>query len=88
MKDLLLPKPKIKFSIKETENDFIVMLTTDKLAKNLYLRLDDIDGRFSDNYFDLLPGKSTEIEFVCQKKISLESFQKALNIFTILDSFQ
>lgn len=88
VKDLQIQKPEIKFNIEETKNGFIVKLSTDKLAKNLYLRADEIEGRFSDNYFDLLPGKSIEIEFICREKISLKSFQKALNVFTIVDSFE
>jgi len=88
VKDLQLPKPNIKYSIKETNNGFTVKLSTDKLAKNLYLRANKIEGRFSDNYFDLLPAESIEILFIYKEKTSLKSFQKALNIFTLMDSYE
>jgi len=87
VKDLQLPKPNIKYSIKETNNGFTVKLSTDKLAKNLYLRADEIEGRFSDNYFDLLPGEKIEIQFNSNEELSLSKFKKTLNIFTIVDSF-
>ncbi len=87
VKDLELPKPKIKHSIKETGNDFSIKLTTNKLAKNLYLRADGLEGHFSDNYFDLLPRESKTVKFTSNKEITLKEFEKKLKIFTITDTY-
>ena len=87
VKDLKLPKPKITKTIEKTKNGFIVRLSTDKLAKNLYLRADEIEGHFSDNYFDLLAGKSINISFTKDEEIDLNKFQENLKIFTLVDSF-
>jgi beta-mannosidase len=42
---------------------FAVRLKTDRLAKNLFLSAEGMDGFFSDNYFDLLPGEEMRIVF-------------------------
>ena len=38
-------------------------LSTDKLAKNIFLEIPGVEGRFSDNYFDLMPGVKKSLEF-------------------------
>ena len=51
-------------------------LKTDALAKNLYLRFDDADAVFSDNYFDLLPGETRIVEITpAGKRPSLKSLK-------------
>ncbi len=55
-KDLKLQKPNIGF---RWIDDKTLGITTDKLAKNVYLSGDD--AVFGDNYFDLLPGETKNI---------------------------
>jgi beta-mannosidase len=86
-KDLELPKPEIKHKITQSGSTFIVEISSNKLAKNLYLRADELEGRFSDNYFDLLPNKSIEIKFSNNDSITLEEFKKNLKIFTLTDTY-
>lgn len=86
-KDLDLPKPEIKHKITQRGNTFIVEISSNKLAKNLYLRADELEGRFSDNYFDMLPNKSIEIEFSNNDSITLDEFKKNLKIFTLTDTY-
>ncbi|MCD4772855.1 MAG: glycoside hydrolase family 2 protein [Bacteroidales bacterium] len=87
IKDLQLPKPKIRLNIEETKGGFIVKLSTNKFAKNLYLRADEMEGHFSDNYFDILAGKSIKITFKKDEKIDLKTFKENLKIYTLVDSF-
>jgi beta-mannosidase len=87
VKDLELPKPIIEHNIQKSENGFIVNVSTDNLAKNLYLRADEIEGHFSDNYFDLLPGASVTLEFTPGQEVTLEDFEIKLKIFTISDTY-
>jgi len=64
VKDLTLPKPDVKFEVTEVANGYQLVLSSDRLAKNLFLSLDDkTETFFSDNYFDLLPGKKVTINF-------------------------
>ena len=87
IKDLKLPNPKIQHTIEICEGGFILKLSTDKLAKNIYLRANETEGRFSDNYFDLLPKQKIQIEFSTKENISLETFADSLEIFSLVDSY-
>jgi beta-mannosidase len=64
VKELLLEKPVVTKSIKQlSAQEFEITLSTDKLAKNVALFTSKIEGKFSDNYFDILPGKNYSIKF-------------------------
>ena len=62
IKDVLLPKPEVKYDINPVEGGFEITLKTDKLAKNLYMTIGDEEGFFSDNYFDLIPGQPVKVK--------------------------
>ncbi len=63
VKALQLEKPVIEKTVDKTgENQFSVALTTNVLAKNVSLSTSS-DGRFSNNFFDMLPGKAYTIQF-------------------------
>ncbi|MFK5857376.1 MAG: glycoside hydrolase family 2 TIM barrel-domain containing protein [Bacteroidota bacterium] len=85
--DLDLPKPNIQYTTKTSELGFTIGITTTNLAKNIFLSVDEIEGRFSNNYFDLLPGESIEIEFITAKSINLDVFKNNLKVITIRDSY-
>jgi beta-mannosidase len=61
--ELNLPQVKITKSIEPANNGYLIKLTADNLAKNVFLSIDQ-DGFFSDNYFDLLPGETRNIYFI------------------------
>jgi beta-mannosidase len=54
VKDLNLPQTAIKVSVDKCDRGYEITVTADWLAKNVYLSFDDVDGWFSDNYFDML----------------------------------
>ncbi|NIO29535.1 MAG: glycoside hydrolase family 2 protein [Candidatus Latescibacteria bacterium] len=84
-KDLNLPKATIARKIKRYKDGYVITLTSDKLAKNLFLRLDDPEGHFSDNYFDLLPGETVEVLFKVKKRI--RNLDEKLRITSLADTF-
>lgn len=53
-KDLLLQKPTIYFKYLNKNQ---IEISSDKLAKNVFLRTDNKSYQFEDNYFDLLPNE-------------------------------
>ena len=64
VKDLALPDAKVTARARALPGgDIAIALTADALAKNLYLSFDDMDGAFSDNYFDLLPDETVVVTF-------------------------
>jgi beta-mannosidase len=86
-KDLAITKAKIDTSVTRTRDGFKIALSTDKLARAVYLSVEDEPGRFSDNYFDLVPGRSKEIEFRPGNSIALNDFRRRLRIRTLADAF-
>jgi len=85
IKDVLLPKPEVKFEINATDGGFEISLTTDKLAKNLYMTIGDEEGFFSDNYFDLLPGQAIKVKL--ETKLTKEKLQEVFAIQTLDGAF-
>lgn len=81
VKDMILPEPKIKLAVSEGESGtYIVNVSSDKLVKNLALYVRDIEGKFSDNYFDVLPGQRVSVNFICRYGgMTLEKFIENLN---------
>ncbi|RLC23380.1 MAG: glycoside hydrolase family 2 protein [Deltaproteobacteria bacterium] len=61
-KDLNLPEANISIEVKRENNEYLILLTSEKLAKAVCLSC-TMDGFFSDNYFDLLPGEEKTIRF-------------------------
>ncbi len=84
-KDLMLPKPNIKASFERNGLNYFITLETDKLARNVYLSIDENDGSFSDNYFDLLPGKNVVVIYMPSKFVN--EFEKKLKIKSLVDTY-
>jgi len=62
VKDLELPEVKVKKGVWLHEGKIVVELSSEALAKDIYVWSDSIDENFSDNFFDLLPGEIKTIE--------------------------
>jgi beta-mannosidase len=58
---LQLSSPVIEKTVKYQDGKYFISLKSNTLAKNVFLSLKTHDGFFSDNYFDLLPGKQYDI---------------------------
>ena len=86
-KELALPKPQITYSVLENENQFIVELKTDKLAKNVFISTNSTHN-FSDNYFDMLPNSKKNVIIKKGQSEDLESIINNLKIKTLVDSYQ
>ncbi len=59
---LSLPRTEVHIQVKQVNEGYQLTLQSPKLAKNVYLRA-EATGRFSDNYFDLLPGERRTVLF-------------------------
>jgi hypothetical protein len=67
-KNLNLPAPDFQYNIKKKESYWEISLKSRFFVKNLYLYSENTSGKFSDNYFDLLPGKITKIQYYPKEK--------------------
>jgi beta-mannosidase len=86
-KDLLLPRPRIGSEVVRTPAGFRITLSSDKLARDVYLSAPNDTGFFVDNYFDLIPGRKVEVEFRARGLVRLADFRKHLKIRSLADAF-
>jgi beta-mannosidase len=78
VKDLVLPQSAVAIKVKDLGDEFAIGLSSSALVKNLYLSLDDVDGVFSDNYFDLLPHTTVVVHFKPARSISVKTLEEGL----------
>ena len=86
-KELKLSKPAITSEVVRTRSGFSVKLSSDKFAKAVYLAVPEHDGFFSDNYFNLAPGREMTVEFRSRIPLSLEDFKQRLQVRSMVDAF-
>ncbi len=86
-KELRIEKPAIKTEVTSTDKGFRIKVSSDKVAKAVYLSADDGDGRFSDNFFNLLPGRPVEVEYYTSRPKSVENFTKIFSVRSLADAF-
>jgi len=85
VKEIELPKTTIAKLINKTTKGYEIILYSDKLAKNIFLTLENADGFFSDNYFDLLPGKKVVIEL--QTSSTIKDVEKEISVTSLVDCY-
>ncbi|PWD98938.1 beta-mannosidase [Marinilabilia rubra] len=71
-KDLVLPPSKVSITAEKTEKGYGLTISADKLAKNVYLTTPDGKGFFTDNFFDVLPGKAKLILLETDEELNPE----------------
>ena len=84
-KELNIPHPAMEHNIVKTEGGYDIELKTDKLAKNVYLQLEDEAGFFSDNYFDMLPGSRATVNL--KSDIPENKLKQVLTVRTLDGAF-
>ncbi len=84
-KELALTKPDFKISIKQSGKKSIITLNASTLSKDVYLSVPDVDGFYSDNYFDLIPGETKEVTF--DSKTEAKDILNHLSVVSLYDSY-
>lgn len=87
-KDLSLPAPNVTTAVSRGRGGApVVTLTTDGLARGVYLAAEGLEGSFADNFFDLPPGRKVEVEFRARRRVSAEELRRRLRVRTLADAF-
>ena len=60
-KDQELPMPKVSYKVKQQDGKCEVTLSAKQLARDIFVEIPYQGARFSDNFFDLLPGQTKKI---------------------------
>jgi len=87
IKKLLLPEANPEISYKKIKDGIEISISSDKLIKNIYFRLDNTEGHFSDNYFDIVPGVTKTIKFISTETIDINDFKSEIEILNLTDSY-
>jgi beta-mannosidase len=85
-KSLNFQQPKFSKIIKKTDAGFSIALSTNTLAKNVYLTCGDSKGFFEENFFDLIPGIPRTI--ILRTQLPQEECERSLKILSLVDSYK
>ena len=85
VKDLQLPKPEVKYNLAKKNGGYEIELSSQVLAKNVFLTIGDENGFFSDNYFDILPGESTKVKLTTE--LELQKLKEVLTLRTLESTY-
>ncbi len=77
-KEIPLRKVGFDINIEKKDSIYIINLQANALAKNVEI-ITNLEGKLSENYFDMLPNKSKKIAFIPSEKGSLTINIKTLN---------
>ena len=85
-KDIKLTKPLIEYEINELINTFEVSLTSKNLVKNVFVDIASSQN-FSDNYFDMIPGKEYKISINKEESLTLDDIKRKINFLSLFDTY-
>jgi beta-mannosidase len=86
MHNMKLPvAPKIETTVSGSGQSYQITLRSTELARNVYVSLGDLDVRFSDNYFDLIPGEPLTITI--KSTATVDRIKQALKVTSLTEAF-
>jgi beta-galactosidase/beta-glucuronidase len=80
----LLPTT-IQSSVTAHDGMLTVTLSSQVLARDVYITLGDLDATLSDNYFDLIPSESVKIDI--QGNLTEQQVRDKMKIMSLVDAF-
>jgi len=87
-KHLDLVKPDIGLGINDVEDKIRVTLASETPALWVWLELDGLNARYSDNFFHLWKDHPVTVEITPEEPISPEEIEKRLKIRSLVDTYQ
>ena len=85
-KDIKVPEPTIKYDFKEEDGKLFVELKSNKVAFGITFLHDELDLRFSDNYFTLYPKETKNIQIFSDKPAF--EIKNKLTVKSLFDSYE
>jgi beta-mannosidase len=86
MKDLRLETPRLAVDVREEAGELLVSVSSDTLAPNVHLEFAG-EGRFGDDYFDLLPARPRTVRFRPVGELTAEALRRGLRVVSLVDAF-
>ena len=82
--------PRLEAEVEETQDEFIISVTSKAFAKNIELDFKTIDGIFSDNFFDLSANNMKTVEVRksdISRPVSIKDIKNELTLRSLFDSY-
>ncbi len=86
IKELHLENPELTMSWKKENGIYSVELSSKKFAKNVALTSNRFNGKFSDNYFDMLPNETKTIQFFPLEK-EQRDYQPEFSVQSVWETY-
>jgi beta-mannosidase len=86
-KRIAWPDPQISWRVAPETGQPVVLLTAKSFAKDVYLEVPGCPGRFEDNFFDMLPGRTYRVRFLPEEGAKVELLETALKLRTLRDGY-
>ena len=84
-KDVHLPVAQIESHLSQANGMYQLRLSSNQLARSVYVSFGDNDVKFSDNYVDLLPGEPVTIAI--RSTSSFAELQNSMKVMSLVDAF-
>jgi beta-mannosidase len=84
-KEVRLPQAQISAALAKNGDAYRLHLSSNVLARSVYLSFGDMDVALSDNYFDLIPGQPVDIAVT--NSAPLEQLRGKLKVISLADAF-
>jgi beta-mannosidase len=84
-KKMTLPKASINVKVEQVNDGYQLTLSSERLAKNVFIGT-AVDGFFSDNYFDLLPGERKTVVFKTER--ILDDMNNTFTTKSLVDAWE
>ncbi len=86
-KDMKLPNPNLKTTIEKSTGAFLVTVSAEKPALWVWLELEGVDARFSDNFVQLSAGGTAQILVHPAKSLGAAEFEQNLRVRSLVDTY-
>jgi beta-mannosidase len=86
-KELALPATTVSTEVAPAAGGFSVTVSADRLARGVRLSAEGIEGTFSDNYFDLVPGRPVTVLFRAARGVAPADFRARLRARSLAEAF-
>jgi beta-mannosidase len=86
-KELALPAATVSTEVAPARGGFRVTVSADKLARGVRLSAEGVEGTFSDNYFDLVPGRPVTVGFRAARAVAPPDFRARLRARPLAEAF-
>lgn len=84
-KNMHMPAAHVTYELSTAGDFYRLTLSSDVLARDVYISFGDIEATLSDNYFDLAAGRRKEVEV--RSKTGLNELKAATKVVSLADSF-